>query len=144
MDESAVIYDVTDDWSELTQSAALRQLTIVQDAELCARADAVIVCSEKLLEKKRPLARNLHLVPNGVDAAHYAGVLDAAGPLPPEAAAWSRPVFGYTGSIHPDRVDVDLVEKIARAFPEGTVALVGPLMLPAADRERLRAAAMSR
>ena len=90
LDERAVIYDITDDWSELTQSAALRQLTIAQDAELCRRADAVIVCSEKLLEKKRPLARNLHLVPNGVDAAHYARVLDATGPLPPEAAAWRQ------------------------------------------------------
>ena len=92
MDESAVIYDVTDDWSELTQTDALRQRTIAQDAELCARADAVIVCSEKLLEKKRPLARNLHLVANGVDAAHYAGVLDAADPLPPGGR--------YSGTAH--------------------------------------------
>lgn len=139
MGARAVIYDITDDWSELTQSAALRLLTIAQDAELCRRADAVIVCSEKLREKKQPLTRNLHLVPNGVDAAHYARVLDGTGPLPPEAAAWSRPVFGYTGSIHPDRVDVELVENIADAFPEGTVALVGPMMLRAGDCDRLRA-----
>jgi GT2 family glycosyltransferase/glycosyltransferase involved in cell wall biosynthesis len=139
MCERAVIYDITDDWTELTQSAALRQLTIAQDAELCGRADAVIVCSEKLLEKKQPLARNLHLVPNGVDAAHYARVLDATGPLPTEAASWPKPVFGYTGTIHPDRVEVELVEKIAREFPSGTVALVGPIMLSATDRDRLRA-----
>jgi GT2 family glycosyltransferase/glycosyltransferase involved in cell wall biosynthesis len=136
---SAVIYDITDDWSELTQSAAQRQLTIAQDAELCRRADTVIVCSEKLREKKQPLARNLHLVPNGVDAAHYARVLDAAGPLLPEAATWAKPVFGYTGTIHPDRIDVELVDKIARAFPEGTVALVGPMMLSSADHTRLQA-----
>ena len=139
MRERATIYDITDDWTELTQSSALRELTIAQDAELCGRADAVIVCSEKLLEKKQSLARNLHLVPNGVDAAHYARVLEATGPLPAEAAAWPKPVFGYTGSIHPDRVDVELVEKIARAFPSGTVALVGPMMLAAADRDRLLA-----
>jgi GT2 family glycosyltransferase/glycosyltransferase involved in cell wall biosynthesis len=139
MGERAVVYDITDDWSELTQSAALRELTIAQDAELCRRADAVIVCSEKLLEKKRRLARNLHLVRNGVDAAHYSKVLDATGPLAPETVEWNSPVFGYTGSIHPDRVDVALIEKIARAFPRGTVALVGPLMLPESDLVRLRA-----
>jgi len=138
MGERAVIYDITDDWSELTQSATLRQLTVSQDAELCRRADAVIVCSAKLHEKKRSLARNLHLVANGVDASHYAGVLDARGPLPHEATKWYPPVFGYTGSIHPDRVDVELVEKIAMAFPHGTVALVGPVMLSGVDEKRLR------
>jgi GT2 family glycosyltransferase/glycosyltransferase involved in cell wall biosynthesis len=137
MGERGVVYDITDDWSELTQSKALRALTIEQDAELCRRADQVIVCSEKLFEKKQSLARNLQLVPNGVDAAHYAAVLDDNGPLPAEAATWPKPVFGYTGTIHPDRVDVALVEKIAREYPHGTVALVGPLMLSAADRERL-------
>lgn len=139
MGECSVIYDITDDWSEFTQSAALRALTIAQDSELCRRADAVIVCSEELLKKKQSLARNLHLVKNGVDAAHYECVLDATGPLPPEADAWQKPVFGYTGSIHPDRVDVDLVEKIARAFPSGTVALIGPMMLSADDQAMLRA-----
>ena len=138
LEEHAVIYDITDDWSELTQSAALRQLTIAQDAELCRRADAVIVCSAKLFEMKGALTGKLHLVPNGVDPAHYAQVLDGTGPLPHAAAAWRRPVFGYTGTIHPDRVDVDLVVKIAHEFPQGTVALVGPVMLPAIDRERLR------
>jgi len=137
MGERVVVYDITDDWSELTQSKALRALTVEQDAELCRRADQVIVCSEKLFEKKQQLARNLHLVPNGVDAAHYANVLTRTGPLPVETAAWSEPVFGYTGTIHPDRVDVALVEKIAREYPRGTVALVGPLMLSSADRERL-------
>ncbi len=77
-----VIYDVTDDWTELGQSDAAARLVREQDAELCRRADAVIVCSRRLLEMKSPLARQVHLIPNGVDADHYRKVLDGIGPLP--------------------------------------------------------------
>ncbi len=138
MGERAVVYDITDDWTTLTQSPALTRLTSDQDTALCRRADAVIVCSERLLEMKRGLADPLHLVPNGVDADHYRRVLDGSGPLPAPAEGWRRPVLGYTGSIHPDRVDVPLVESLARRFSQGTVALIGPDMLPAEDRRLLQ------
>jgi glycosyltransferase involved in cell wall biosynthesis len=134
MGERAVIYDITDDWISLTQSERLRALTAAQDAELCRRADAVIVCSERLQEMKRNLARRLFLIPNGVDAAHYRCVLDA----PPATPRWSRPVLGYTGSIHPDRVDIDLIEAVAKRLSEGTIVLVGPNMLREPDESRLQ------
>ena len=139
MGESAVIYDITDDWTTLTQSPALARLTAAQDEDLCRRADAVIVCSERLWEMKQPFTDNLHLIPNGVDAGHYARVLGGSGSLPLPAAAWTHPVLGYTGTIHPDRVDVPLVERLARRFANGTVALVGPNLLKAEDRRRLAA-----
>ncbi len=139
MGERDVVYDITDDWTQQTQSSALARLTVAQDAALCRRADAVIVCSERLFEGKRGLTTNLHLIPNGVDAGHYAGVLDGVGPLPALLADRPRPILGYTGTIHPDRVDVPLVESLARRLPEATVALVGPNLLEAADRARLAA-----
>ena len=139
MGESRVVYDITDDWTTLTQSPALERLTVAQDAALCRRADAVIVCSERLFSLKRDLARNLHLIPNGVDAAHYASVLNGAGPLPAPADAWPQPVLGYTGTLHSDRVDVPLIETLAQRFPQGTVALVGPNLLAGEDLSRLQA-----
>jgi glycosyltransferase involved in cell wall biosynthesis len=137
MGERGVIYDVTDDWISPVQSDRMRRLTIAQDAILCRRADTVIVCSRKLYEMKRPLARSLALVPNGVETEHYRTVMDRAEPMPEESARWRRPVFGYTGTIHPERVDVGLVETLARAFPGGTVVLVGPDLLSPTDHARL-------
>nr|MDQ2688134.1 hypothetical protein [Armatimonadota bacterium] len=90
MGESAVVYDITDDWISPTQAPAVAALIKSQDAALCARADAVIVCSEKLFEMKHALARRLFLIPNGVDAAHYASVLNKSMPLPADAAQWPR------------------------------------------------------
>jgi teichuronic acid biosynthesis glycosyltransferase TuaH len=139
MDECAVIYDVTDDWSQITQSPAMTRLTLAQDAELCRRADAVTVCSQHLFDMKQGMAKDVYLIPNGADAEHYRRVLDGSGPLPDVAAHWPKPVLGYTGTVHPDRVDVRLIEALARRFPQGSIALVGPDMLPEEDRARLRA-----
>lgn len=139
MGESAVVYDITDDWISLTQSPALTRLIEAQDAALCARTDAVIVCSEKLYEMKQGMTSRLALIPNGVEAEHYAAVLDGSLPLPAEAAHWPRPVFGYTGTLHPDRVDVPLVTDLARGLPSGSVALVGPDHLRPEDHAALGA-----
>lgn len=136
MGESAVIYDITDDWMTLTQSPKLSRRIAAQDAELCRRADATIVCSERLREMKRDLAKNFYLIPNGVDAAHYARVLDGGGEIPEEARNWPKPVLGYTGTLHPDRVDVGLIESLAKS-QTGSVALVGPNYLSAEDNQRL-------
>ncbi len=137
MGECATVYDITDDWTEFPGSPRHRALIAAQDAELCRIADATIVCSERLFERKRPLASSLHLIPNGVHAAHYARVLDGEGPFPPAAASWSRPVLGYVGSVHASRVDLDLVEAIARQWAPGTIALVGPDFLTPVEAERL-------
>ena len=42
------------------------------------------------------------------------------------AQQWPRPVFGYTGTLHRERVDLELVVALARAHPKGSVVLVGP------------------
>ncbi len=137
--ERAVIYDITDDWTELPQSRGAMRLTARQDARLCLVADAVIVCSDDLLKKKRALSGNVTLIPNGVHAAHYERVLDYSGPAPSNGATWRRPVLGYVGTVHPGRVDVQLVAEIARNPSTGSVVLVGPDHLLPADREMLEA-----
>jgi glycosyltransferase involved in cell wall biosynthesis len=137
MGESAVVYDITDDWTTLTQSPRLVERIKQQDAELCRRADATIVCSERLRDLKRGMSESLHLIPNGVDAGHYARVLDGSADVPAEARRWPKPVLGYTGTIHPDRVDVGLIEALGRART-GSVALIGPNFLSVEDSQRLQ------
>jgi glycosyltransferase involved in cell wall biosynthesis len=136
MGERAVIYDITDDWTALTQGETAGQLVRTQDEHLCRRADAVIVCSRRLFELKSRTARRLHLIPNGVDAGHYRTVLEDRGPLPEKTAHWPRPILGYTGTIHPDRVDIDLLASLAKNW-KGSIVLIGPSELPAAGKARL-------
>jgi glycosyltransferase involved in cell wall biosynthesis len=138
LDECAIIYDITDDWTLLSQSPAATRRTISEDAELCRLADATIVCSQRLFAMKSGVANHLHLIPNGVDAPHYARILDGGADVPAESRTWPKPVLGYTGTLHSDRVDVDLIEYLARNHA-GSVALVGPNFLPPADNQRLLA-----
>lgn len=138
LDERAVIYDITDDWISFEQPERMRRQICLQDAELCRRADAVIVCSERLYQMKRTSTESLHLIPNGVDTEHYLRVLHPGAGLPRDAAGWRKPVLGYTGTIHPERVDTALIEALAKEFREGTVVLIGPNHLPAAQRSRLQ------
>jgi glycosyltransferase involved in cell wall biosynthesis len=122
MGESAIVYDITDDW-ELVPSFSKRQRKLIaeQDRRLCARADLVSVCSEALGRSRIPCSRRVLLLPNGVDVDHYAGVMNQA-----NGSALAHPVFGYTGTLHRDRIDVDLLVRLARSFPGGSVVLVGP------------------
>jgi glycosyltransferase involved in cell wall biosynthesis len=133
MNEKAVIYDITDDWALAPSfSEAERKLIVEQDRALCHRADLVIVCSEALEANRRDRCKRLLLLPNGVDHEHYAAIPASTQPGP-----WPGPVFGYTGSIHADRFDVDLCASLAGAFPEGSVVLTGPDHLTPADKEKL-------
>lgn len=135
--EAAVIYDITDDWMSLTQTPRQIGLIRKQDEQLCKLADATIVCSQRLYEMKTNLSRNLHLIPNGVDAEHYSGIADRTRSVAPAAASWTRPILGYTGTLHPDRVDVPLIAALARAH-QGSIALIGPNYLSPADNQMLR------
>lgn len=119
--ESAVIYDITDDWTQFG-SPYEREVTIAQDDYLCRRADLTIVCSESLLETRRERSRNILLLPNGVHLEHYQNLERHT----EFQGRWPSPVFGYTGTLHPERTDAALITDVARAFPEGSVVLVGP------------------
>jgi len=135
MDESAVIYDITDDWAMAPSfSERDRQLIIEQDQALCRRADLVVVCSEALEASRRARCRDLLHLPNGVENTRYAAIPDATQP-----GRWPGPVFGYTGTIHADRFDVDLVAGLAGSFPQGSIVLVGPDHLKREEKEKLAA-----
>lgn len=131
--ERGLVYDIGDDWLAVPDKRIERIRS--GDALLCKNAEVVIVVSERLRELKTPLAKRVELVPNGVDVAHYQSALDVA--PHPIARHWRQPVLGYLGSIHAERVDLPLVEELARALPDATIALVGPILLDEKDKARL-------
>ena len=135
MDEHCTIYDITDDWTlQPSLSSAERRIVEEQDHELCTRADLVIVCSEALLKSRRGRCSRILEIQNGVDVKHYEDVRKR-----PVSRSWAAPVFGYTGTLHSERTDAPLIIDLARAFPEGSVVLIGPDHWTSADRKLLAA-----
>jgi len=131
-----LIYDITDDWTQFKQPGPAERRTREGDRWLCENADAVVVCSQGLFECKKDLVPNdrLFLIPNGVDIEHYADCVDPQRQL---NASSNALVFGYTGSIHGQRVDVDLVASLASRLDRGIIRLVGPDMLTTPERDAL-------
>ena len=133
--ERGLVYDIGDDWLAVPDKRLAR--IRAGDELLCREAGATIVVSQRLRELKIPLANRVELVPNGVDVEHYQGAVAADARAHPIARDWRKPVLGYLGSVHAERVDLPLVEALARAFPDATIALVGPILLDEKDKARL-------
>jgi glycosyltransferase involved in cell wall biosynthesis len=91
--------------------------------ELLERADLVVTSSRVLLERYGGRARRTVCVTNGVRESLLHD-LPRAEPHA-ELARLPRPRFGYVGMIA-HWFDFEAVAALARAFPRGSVVLVGP------------------
>jgi teichuronic acid biosynthesis glycosyltransferase TuaH len=113
------VYDVTDDWRSSDMSDQSRA-ELVAAEDILARAASTIVCSEVLRdrwhERYGVVAPVVH---NGVDARAHADAV----PIELPGAA---PHVMYVGTLHRERLDVDLLIRIARSGAIGTIHLVGP------------------
>jgi glycosyltransferase involved in cell wall biosynthesis len=117
-------YDCMDDYALIAPQAALRGVLRSQEEGLLKRVDVVFASSDELARRCTSSNRNVHLVPNGVDAARFAPASGAA--IAPDVAALPRPRLGYAGSLA-SWIDFDLLAMIARARPQWSLVLVGPV-----------------
>ncbi len=127
-----IIYDVTDDWLLAPLAPRQRDRLRADDALLVARSDAVVVCSPDLA-RSRGSSRTVDLIPNGVDVERFRRTDPRPADLP------EGPVALYVGTLHEERVDLDLLGDLARARPDLQIVLVGPDNLPTAESARLAA-----
>ena len=85
--------------------------------KLFAGADLTIVTSNWLRGFAEPKAQRIAMIRNACDYEHFAAI-------PNQSNADQRPVIGYYGAVA-DWFDVDLVRKVALAYPTCTVLIVG-------------------
>ena len=126
------VYDMTDDWLAADRPARERHRIVANEAILMQRCAAVVVCSTGL-ERSRSPERDVILIPNAVDTARYRA------PLPRPADLPAGPTAVYVGTLHEDRLDVDLVVRTAEtiAADGGSIVLVGPDALATRNTELL-------
>jgi glycosyltransferase involved in cell wall biosynthesis len=132
------LYDVTDDWTLADRAAAQLDRVRAQEQVLLEGCAEVVVCSPALAASKGA-ERPVTVVPNGVDTAAYRARHDRPADLP------EPPVALYAGTLHADRLDVDLCVDLCEALAglaggPGRLVLVGPDALDHRDSQRLREA----
>jgi glycosyltransferase involved in cell wall biosynthesis len=130
-----VLYDITDDWVKADRGSRQTATTAQADAALLAGSDIVVVCSPEL-ERVKGKDRPVTLIPNAVDARAYEQDHRRPADLPQGRVAV------YAGTLHEDRLDVDLAVDTARRLHEhgATLVFVGPDSLSSHNRQRLGAA----
>lgn len=130
-----VLYDMTDDWLAADRAPAERERITRGETWLLQHASAVVACSPELVRRKESQRADIALVRNGVDTARYRMPMPRPSDLPPGSYAL------YVGTLHRDRIDVELVEQTARALDGvGRLVLVGPEAWSPTDAARVRAA----
>jgi hypothetical protein len=64
-----------------------------------------------------------------VDFEHFASARNAAGPVHPAPgplANLPRPIIGFYGALDGYTIDLDLMIRVARAYPRATLLVIGP------------------
>lgn len=132
-DDAAVVFDCMDELALFAGApAGLRDA----EARLMARADVVFTGGRSLHEARRGRHPNIHCFPSAVDADHFAAALDPALPAAADLDGLPRPIFGYCGVVD-ERLDYDLIARLADGAGGGSVVLVGPWIK--VDRDHLPA-----
>ena len=131
------VYDITDDWTEVADTAEAAKVRAWEN-RLFKRSEAVSVCSSGLLESRRPMRDDLVLIPNAVDAQELQRIRPRPSDMPKGRS------LVYVGTLHTDRLDVELAARMAREISDARVVLVGPDALDDRSRQVLDEAGVVR
>jgi UDP-galactopyranose mutase len=119
---SRVVYDCMD---ELSAFAGAHQALTVHEQSLLDGADAVFTGGRSLYLAKRSRHHNVHAFPSSVDAAHFATAPSLSEPA--DQAKLPHPRVGFFGVID-ERLDVELVRRLAAARPSWQIVMIGPIV----------------
>jgi hypothetical protein len=140
-DERLVVYHNYDDMHDFPGNERLRQTLLAYDNRLASLADAVFVPSQAMFARHRKLTEHVYLAPNSVDFDLFSRALAPDTPVAAALDGLPRPIIGYAGWLG-TQVDVELLVRVADAYPRASLVLAGPDALPAGPaREQLRARA---
>jgi UDP-galactopyranose mutase len=118
----AVVYDCMD---ELSAFKGADPALLSREKELFANADVVFTGGHSLYEAKRGRHANVYLLPSSVDVHHFRRAREEQLD-PPDQANLPHPRLGFCGVID-ERMDLGLLEGVARARPDWQLVLVGPV-----------------
>ena len=115
-----LVYDCMD---ELSLFLGAPPEMLPREAELMRTADVVFTGGTSLYRAKRDRHPNVHCFPSSVDAAHFRHPR----PEPADQAVLPRPRLGFYGVID-ERMDLPILDALARTHPEWQIVLVGPVV----------------
>jgi glycosyltransferase involved in cell wall biosynthesis len=118
------VYHCIDD---ITQNAYSNKHGTDLENEAIRHADITLATSSKLVRMKTQLSDRVVPFFNAADVSLFRQAFASALPKPPEIEHISGKIIGFTGNLDELRIDYALLKKVAEAFPEHHLVLVGPV-----------------
>lgn len=123
-DEVSVVYDCMDELAQFKDAPAdIRN----REQFLLKHADVVFTGGQKLYESKARVHSNVHFFGCGVDIKHFGKARLAKTAIADDLKKIPSPIAGYFGVID-ERLDYGLIAHLAKAKPEWTFVMVGPVI----------------
>jgi len=122
LDEVCNVYDCMD---ELSKFKGAPPAILERERRLLKVADVVFTGGRKLWESKSQHNSNCHFYGCGVDVDHFGKARRDETALPEDLAKLKKPVLGFFGVVD-ERMDYELVAKLADANANWSVVIIGP------------------
>ncbi len=119
----SVYYSVDD----ISQDSYTKSHGVRLEQRMISKADMVLVTSSKLYEKFQNIATKISQLNNAVNFSLFNSILNSVYTTPKELKKSSGEVIGYIGNLDDNRVDFELLLKIAKSNLDKTLLLVGPV-----------------
>lgn len=124
LDPALVVYHCVDD---IAAQPGIDGVSFrAAEERFARRADLVLASAPSLAARMRGLNANVLDAPNVADTTLFARAIEP-GPVDSALDALPRPRVVFTGAVVATKLDVSLLVELARARPQWSVALVGPV-----------------
>lgn len=118
------IYQSRDD---ISQNAYTAKHGVCLERRAANSADLCLGTSQVLTKKLKTYNSNSYILPNAADVDLFNKALDELIDCPDDVKNMNGNVIGYTGNLDDDRIDYQLLLKIAEKFSDDTILIVGPI-----------------
>lgn len=118
-----IVYDCMD---ELSAFKFAPQALKDREQELFGKADLVFTGGYSLYEAKKHKHPDVHAFPSSIDSEHFKQAREYNAD-PVDQTVIPHPRIGFFGVID-ERMDLDLVEAVARRKPEWSFVMIGPVV----------------
>ncbi len=129
--EAAAIYFCMDDFLNFPGVSA--KMIAPLEQRLRQRVDALVATAHSLTISKLPASGIAHHLPQGVNYEHFA----TPQPEPEAMRGIPHPRIGYSGTVG-GYCDLQLVRRVAEAYPQCSVVLVGNVTADGATMDAVR------
>ncbi len=123
-----LIYDCVDNYPAFPRyrdKPELKSWIVEREKWLAKNADLIFTTAPGLQERLSKLNKNTFYVGNAGDFERFAEI-PGKDSLPPHLITSSSPVIGFSGALDGYKVNLPLLVKITKAYPNYSLVLIGP------------------